>query len=142
MNKKDLMLRFIRIIRNRKLLTDFIKNIFDYDDFNDYNYLFRVQSEDDRVIIDIYDNISENRFNRYNFIFSNGDFDVQVFRKDNVFNTYMYIVNLTDSNNKLLKFGYLFKLDEEEMVEYAKTFLDIKFVMVLDNLLHKFISQS
>ena len=69
MNKKNMMREFINIINNRKLMTDFIKNIFDYDNFNDYNYLFRMIEEDNGIIIDIYDNVSDNRFNRYIFLF-------------------------------------------------------------------------
>ena len=56
MNKKDILYTFIKTIEKKQLLTKFIKNIFDYENFNDYNYLFRITENSNQVIIDIYDN--------------------------------------------------------------------------------------
>ena len=50
-------------------MTSFIKNFFDYKYLNDYNYIFRMIDNEVELIIDIYDNVSENRFNRYVFNF-------------------------------------------------------------------------
>ena len=135
MNKKDIMYKFIKAIEKEKLLTLFIKNIFDYQNFYDYNYLFRITSDTKKISIDIYDNISENRFNRYIFIFSSGPFKIKTDEKNNVFITHIYIENVVDSQNKLLKLAYLFKLKPHEMIPYAKKFLDNKIVTILNNII-------
>lgn len=123
MNKKDLMLTFIKEIYDSKLMTIFIKNIFDYENFNDYNYLFRMIENNQEIIIDIYDNVSDNRFNRYIFSFEELNYDFKVIEEGNVFVNYINILKLDNPDNKLLKLGYLFKLNDNEMIEYAKTFL-------------------
>ena len=37
MNKKNIMWEFINEIYDKKMMTDFIKNIFNYENFYDYN---------------------------------------------------------------------------------------------------------
>ena len=69
MNNKLYMFRFLSNIQKSNLLTDFIKNIFNYNELHDYNYIFRMSNADNKIIIDIYDNISDHRFNRYIFWF-------------------------------------------------------------------------
>lgn len=135
MNKRILMGKYIRKIKRTKELTSFIAFIFDYDNFNDYNYIFRMKEEDNRIIIDIYDNISDNRFNRYIFNFNNSNLKSRVVKEGNVFVNYINISSLNDCNNKLYKFGYLFKLDKDKMVEYANSFLDKKYVDILVSIL-------
>ena len=68
MNKKDLLVRFINTIKRKKLLTEFIKFLFDYDFLSDYNYIFRIVDSDNKVIIDIYDNISDFYYNIFAFV--------------------------------------------------------------------------
>lgn len=135
MNKKAIMSRFIEKIEDRKLMTLFIKELFDYDNFNDYNYLFRMKDDYKRVIIDIYDNVSSNRFNRYIFSFIKGDYDFKVVEDKNVFVSYINILNLVDSDNKLLKLGYLFRIRKNKMIGYAKTFLTDEIVKCLEEVL-------
>lgn len=135
MNKKVIMGRFIEKIEDRKLTTLFIKELFDYDNFNDYNYLFRMKDDNKRVIIDIYDNVSSNRFNRYIFSFTKGDYDFKLVEDKNVFVSYINILNLVDSDNKLLKLGYLFRIRKNKMIDYAKTFLTDEIVKCLEEVL-------
>ena len=135
MNKKEIMSCFIDKIYKNNLMTLFIKNVFDYEDFNDYNYLFRMKEDKDSIVIDIYDNISDNRFNRYIFYFYKGEYDIKVLEEGNVFVSYIYIYNVEDSDNKLLKLAYLFKLDKIEMIRYSKTFLSLEIVMILNEVL-------
>lgn len=135
MDKKELLINFINKIQKKKLLTAFISELFNYDGFHDYNYLFRINSEDDLVIIDIYDNVSSNRFNRYIFVFKNGEYSFKTIEEGNVFVTKIYIDNIQDDSIKLHKFAFLFRLDYSEMHDYAKTFLSNKFVMILDSLI-------
>ena len=136
MNKKDMLYTFIKEIEKNKLLTLFIKNIFDYKNLHDYNYIFRIINEKDAVIMDIYDNISDNRFNRYIFCFNNKNYKNKV-SDNNVFVTYININKLTDSDNKLYKLAYLTKLNSDEIIEYANSFLDIKLVNILINIIKK-----
>lgn len=136
MNKKVIMGRFIEKIEDRKLTTLFIKELFDYDNFNDYNYLFRMKDDNKRVIIDIYDNVSSNRFNRYIFSFTKGDYDFKLVEDKNVFVSYINILNLYDSDNKLLKLGYLFRIRKNKMIDYAKTFLTDEIVKCLEEVLN------
>ena len=135
MDKKVIMGRFIEKIEDRKLMTLFIKELFDYDNFNDYNYLFRMKDDNKRVIIDIYDNVSSNRFNRYIFSFTKGGYDFKLVEDKNVFVSYINILNLYDSDNKLLKFGYLFRIRKNKMIDYAKTFLTDEIVKCLEEVL-------
>jgi len=141
MNKKELMRYFINKLNKSKLITVFIKNIFDYENFYDYNYLFRIKEDGNTIIIDIYDNISDNRFNRYIFSFDNGEYDIKIYEECNVFVSYIIINKIKNPNNKLLKFAYLFQLDKDEMLEYAKSFLDNDIILVLEKILKKPIFQ-
>lgn len=134
MNKKNIMSGFINQINDRKLMTDFIKNIFDYEHFYDYNYLFRMIDTDDEIIIDIYDNVSDNRFNRYIFSFSKLD-DIKIMEEGNVFVNYINIKKVVDSDHKLIKLAYLFKIEDNMMIDYASSFLDPVFVDILQEIL-------
>lgn len=131
MNKKNMMRDFIKAIDTNKMMTKFIKNIFDYSDFYDYNYLFRMIDGDNEVIVDIYDNVSDNRFNRYIFSFLEHEYDFRVIEEGNVFVNYISILNIEDNDNRLLKLAYLFKIDDGKMIEYANSFLDDEFVLLL-----------
>lgn len=131
MNKKDLLYTFINTIERKQLLTNFIKNIFDYKEFHDYNYLFRMTENSNQIIIDIYDNISDNRFNRYIFNFSRSNYDIRAIKEGNVFVTYINVLRIGESDNKLYKLAYLTKLNKNKMIEYANTFLDKEFVDIL-----------
>lgn len=131
MNNKSIMRNFIRIINDTGLMTKFIMNIFDYNNLNDYNYIFRFISHDKEIIIDIYDNISNNRFNRYIFSFLECNYDMKTVEENGIFVSYICVLNATDSNDKLLKLAYLFSLDKSRMIEYASSFLDNIFVEIL-----------
>ena len=135
MNKKEIMYNFINEIKNRGLLTKFIKLIFNYDNFNDYNYIFRIFMESDRVVMDIYDNISDNRFNRYVFFFDNDKHGIKCIKEGNVYVTYINVLNISDGSNYLSKLAYLFKLDKEEMFEYANTFLEQEYIDILKDII-------
>lgn len=135
MNKKDILRNFIGYINDNGLMTNFIKNIFNYENIFDYNYLFRMIDNNDSIIMDIYDNISDNRFNRYIFSFFDSGYDFKVVEEGNVFVNYICVVNVLNPQNNLLKLAYLFKLDKDEMILYAKTFLDYEFVIILMDLI-------
>jgi len=135
MNKKNMMRDFIKAIDDNKMMTKFIKNIFDYSEFYDYNYLFRMIDGDNEVIMDIYDNVSDNRFNRYIFSFLEHEYDFRVIEEGNVFVNYINVLNIGDNNNKLLKLAYLFKIDNGKMIEYASSFLDNEFVLLLSDII-------
>lgn len=126
-----------RIASKGNILTLFIKSIFDYEEFYDYSYLFRMKEEGNTEIIDIYDNVSDNRFNRYMFIFDKGEYDIRVIEECNVFVSYIYVYNVVDSKDKLLKLAYLFNLDNDLMVEYAESFLPDKIIQILIKVIKK-----
>lgn len=135
MNKKEMMLAFFRKIKYRKLMTKFLVNIFDYDGLNDYNYIYRIQDNNDNIVIDIFDNISINRFNRYIFSFNLNDLEYQVSEKDSVFVSVISVIKANDCNNKLLKLAYLFKIDNDKMIDYANSFLDMEFVKIIKGII-------
>lgn len=126
-----------RIASKRNILTLFIKSIFDYEEFYDYSYLFRMKEEGNIEIIDIYDNVSDNRFNRYMFIFDKGEYDIRVIEECNVFVSYIYVYNVVNSKDKLLKLAYLFNLDNDLMEEYARSFLPDKIIQILIKVIKK-----
>ena len=131
MTNKNEMYSFFRKIINKKLMTKFLINIFDYEGLEDYNYISRLSSNKDSVILDIYDNVTENRFNRYCFNFNEESKTIFNEEYDNVFLTNIAVLNSTDDDNKLIKFAYLFNLSKKDRVEYGSTFLDKKFVDLL-----------
>ena len=137
MKKRELMREFINLLDRRNLLTLFIKNIFNYNEFNDYNYLFRMIDDSNKIIIDIYDNVSEHRFNRYIFNFGRKMYgDDKVF-SDNVYITYINIVYLKEDVIDIFRLGYLFKIRKNMMLEYAMSIFDREIVKVLEEVLKK-----
>lgn len=139
MNKRVLMKEFIETIDRRKLMTQFIKNMFNYQELYDYNYLFRIKEKGNMIVIDIYDNVSNNRFNRYIYRFSPGKYMIKIEEKDNVFVNYINIMNIDKDNyeNNIIKLGYLFKLKKNKMIEYAHKFLSDEVVDILSEILKK-----
>lgn len=137
MNKRDMLYKFIKTIENKQLLTKFIINLFDYQDFHDYNYIFRMVINNNEIIIDIYDNISNNRFNRYIFDYEVNDQETYVTEEGNVFVTYINVLKMNDSSNKLYKLAYLTKLDKCQIIDYASTFLNREFVNILKDIIKK-----
>lgn len=135
MNRRRMMGLYLKKLERSKLLTRFIALLFDYKDFHDYNYIYRMVEENKRIIIDIYDNISSNRFNRYIISFKENDKGYNIQEMDNVFVTYINVFKIENADNMLLKFCYLFTLEVDEMVEYAKEFLDLDMVLCLEEML-------
>ena len=135
MDKMDVMIRFFKMIEGSNLMTVFIKNIFGYEDINDYNYMFRMFDDGGKIIIDIYDNFTINRFNRYVFNFLDCDYVVLEQKEDFVFVKFMSVLNINDGDDNLYKLAYLFNLDNDRMLEYANTFLDIKFIDILKKII-------
>ena len=125
------MIAFINYIEEHNIMTLFIKNLFDYQELYDYNYLFRLKVIGSNVIIDIYDNVSNNRFNRYIFNFNDEKDNYHSVNSDNVYVTYLNVLRTCDSENKLDKLAHLFSLKKREMYDYAKTFLDDIFINIL-----------
>ena len=136
MSKKSIFKEFINIINNTDLMTKFIKNIFDYTDLYEYNYIFRMMDKDELIIIDIFDNVSVTRFNRYIFDFENDDSNKE-YIEDGIFIKYINVMNTKDSYDKLLKLAYLFKIDEKTMIDYASSFLDKEFVKIIEDIKNK-----
>ena len=135
MNKKELLVNLINIIKEKKLLTYFIKTIFDYDNINDNNYIFHIEENNEIIIIDIYDNVNDNRFNRYIIDYKKGRVKNRIIRNSNVFITYIDALNIKDSDNKILKLVYLTTLDKKNIIAYANTFLDYKFIDILKEII-------
>ena len=106
---------FINRINDNNLMTEFIKNIFDYEYFYDYN--------------------TYNNSNNNSDSFENNDYDFKVIEESNVFVNYISIFKIDDSDNKLLKLAYLFKLDNDKMINYANTFLNKVFVDILKDII-------
>lgn len=135
MNKKNMMREFINKINKRGLMTRFIRNIFDYDDFHDYNYFFRMIDMDNKIILDIYDNVSDTKLNRYVFSFDGVDYTIKIDNNGSIFVHYISVLNTKNSDKKLMKLAYLFNIDEGMMLEYADSFLDKIFVEILREIL-------
>lgn len=136
---KQIMFNFINNVVNNNLTTKMLVEIFDYSNLEDYNYIFRVSFDDENVIVDIYDNVSINRFNRFYFSFNNLFDNYNRVENANVFVTYISVYGINDLNNNIFKFAHLFSLDVNNMLEYAKTFLDESFVNLLQNIIKKII---
>ncbi len=132
---REVLSEFLYSLEEEKKLTKFLKIIFKYKVLHDYNYISRIVVNDKSVILDVYDNILENRFNRYIFSFTKGGYDFKLVEDKNVFVSYINILNLYDSDNKLLKFGYLFRIRKNKMIDYAKTFLTDEIVKCLEEVL-------
>lgn len=130
MNNENVMYRFIKKINDNGLMTKFIMNIFNYNDINDNNYIIRIGGNDKEIIIDIYDNVSDTRFNRYIFNFYHGG-NMRYYKDDYLYITNIYVLDVIDDDNKLLKLAYLFNIDSDKMVDYADSFLDNEFVELL-----------
>ena len=62
---REVLSEFLYSLEEEKKLTKFLKIIFKYKVLHDYNYISRIVVSKESVILDIYDNILENRFNRY-----------------------------------------------------------------------------
>ena len=138
---EHLLYKFISIIRDRELLTEFIKYIFEYQELHDYNYIFRIELSNKDVIIDIYDNVSEHRFNRYIFSYKKGEYSNGVIANNNsVFVTYIDVLGLTDSSILMYKLGYMTTLSKKKLLVYAKTFLPDIYVEILKEIIKKPIS--
>lgn len=141
MNRACLLYQFINTIRDKNLLTEFIKYIFEYQELHDYNYIFRIVKEHSEVIIDIYDNVSENRFNRYIFSYKKGEYSNGIIaNNNNVFVTYIDVLGLKNSEVLMYKLGYMTTLGKRKIVEYAHTFLDDKYIEILKEIIKKPIS--
>lgn len=137
MSKKEIMSNFVNKINDKKMMTLFIKNIFGYDNFTDYNYLFRIIEDSKKIILDIYDNVSDHRFNRYIFNFGKGSYDIKTLEDKNVFVSWINVLSVEDSDNKLLKLAYLFKIRKNLMIKYAESFLDKEIVLILEDIIKK-----
>jgi len=131
MTKKKEMYTFLKCIESNNLMTKFLINIFHYDGLEDYNYISRIGMNENLVILDIYDNVTENRFNRYCFNFDKDSSSYFNEEYNNVFITNIAINNSFDEDNNFIKLSYMFKISKSKRVEYAKTFLDDEFIKFL-----------
>lgn len=137
-NKKKIMKEFLELILKKNLLTKFLNDIFEYNSFKDYNYIYRLGSDEESIVIDIYDNVSINRFNRYIYSFmSNNDYDYVVEIHNNVYVHYYNVFRLGGKLDKRMMFGYLFTLSYDKMVEYAREFMDTEYLECLEMVLKK-----
>ncbi len=137
---REVLSEFLYSLEEEKKLTKFLKIIFKYKVLHDYNYISRIVVSKESVILDIYDNILENRFNRYIFDFENKNYIYNVDDKDDVFVTSICINNLTEDNiygNNLLRVAYIFKLDTKNMIGYAKEIFTNDIVSILEKVIKK-----
>ena len=136
---REVLSEFLYSLEEEKKLTKFLKIIFKYKVLHDYNYISRIVVNDKSVILDVYDNILENRFNRYIFDFENKNYIYNVDDKEDVFVTSICI-NITEDNiygNNLLIFAYIFKLDTKNMIGYAKEIFTNDIVSILEKVIKK-----
>lgn len=131
MTNQELMYKFISNINDNGLITKFLISIFNYENLNEYNYIFRISMEGYYIIVDLFDNVSENRFNRYFFDFSKGKNTFSDNDYLNICVTHIKVLNVKKNGNNLLKLAYLFKLKKCRMINYAQKFLDEEFVEIL-----------
>ena len=136
MDRGDTLYRFIKQLQKKKLLTSFINDIFGYKNLNDYNYIFRISKQKGKFIIDVYDNISINRFNRFIFLF-NDNKGYQNHIENNVLLTYINISKAASNGNKIDKLAYMLTLDHNKMLKYAKTFLSEEYITILERIIKK-----
>ena len=135
MNKMNIMKKFILIIRDRGLLTKFINDVFNYTELHEYNYIFRIIDNNDEIIIDIYDNVSNNRFNRYIYSFIDDSYDIKIEKNDFLYIKYVSVLNIKNIDDNICKLAYLFKIEDDEMINYANSFLDNEFVEILKSII-------
>ena len=128
-----IMKEFLKVIYKKNLLTDFLNDVFEYKDFGDYNYIYRLGNDDTSVIIDVYDNVSINRFNIYIYCFFNNSKDKYIVREiDNVYVHYYDVFKIGKIGDKKKMFGHLFTISYNDMLEYARRFMDNKYVECLN----------
>lgn len=131
MNKKDLFIKYIKSIIKRKKLTLLVNNIFDKKIIDDNSYLFRLINNKNQVIIDIHDNVSTNRFNRYIFDFGNTNKEYETKVIDGVYITYIGINNIKTYHNNIQKFASLFNRHNKNILSEAKIFMDNELIDIL-----------
>lgn len=131
MKNKEIMSEFLNSLNKKNKLTAFFKIVFDYEVLNDYNYISRFVTRDDEVIIDIYDNVLDNRFNRYIFNFKNREEVINVNDNDDVIVTVINVNAKYVPWNNLMRLAYLFSDYVMDKYSYAKVFLpdDILYVL-------------
>ncbi len=131
MKNKKIMSDFLNSLIKYNKLTEFFKIIFNYKVLNDYNYISRFMNKKDSIIIDIYDNIMHNRFNRYILYYVNKEYSINIKSEGDVIVTSICINANYDINNNLMKFAYLFSKNNKDIIKYAKTFLPNDIVNIL-----------
>ena len=134
---KEIMAAYLRSLNNKNKLIKLLKIFFGYKDIKKDNYLVRLYEDDDRVVMDIYDNINNNRFNRYIFDFKNNLGTIVREYRTNVYITEIYVRTINKINKLILKFAYIFKLKDEEMSEYAKKILPKELLTPLLDIIKK-----
>lgn len=131
MKNKKIMSDFLNSLIKYNKLTEFFKIIFNYKVLNDYNYISRFMNKKDSIIIDIYDNVMHNRFNRYILYYVNKEYSINIKSEGDVIVTSICINANYDINNNLMKFAYLFSKNNKDIIKYAKTFLPNDIVNIL-----------
>ena len=129
MSNQDLLIKYINNLKRKKLLTSFISYIFDYPNIKEYNYIFRIKKENNNVIIDIYDNISTYKLNRYIFDYSSNE--LKKHHKESIYITQIGMINIKNKKSKIFKLAYLFTLEKNKMSDYANKFLKPEFTELL-----------
>lgn len=125
------MSEFLNSLSKKNKLTTFFKIVFDYKVLNDYNYISRFVTTSDEVIIDIYDNVLDNRFNRYIFNFHDREELININDNDDVIVTVINVnANYVPWNN-LMRLAYLFSDFVIDKYNYAKTFLPLDIISLL-----------
>lgn len=133
---KQVMFNYINEIDKKNLVTKMLVETFDYVELEDHNYIFRVSSDETSVIMDVYDNVTVNRFNRFYFSFNVNSIDHYQKEANNVFETWINVFKCNESKN-IFKFAHLFTLDTNDMIKYAESFLSNEFISLLEEVLNK-----
>lgn len=137
MKNRKIMSEFLNSLNRNNKLTSFFKIIFNYEVLNDYNYISRFAEIGDSFIIDIYDNVSDNRFNRYIFNFNQKDFSKMVKNDGDVIVTFICVnANYVPLDN-VMKLAYMFSNHNNDIAMYARTFLPDDIIDILLKIVEK-----
>lgn len=137
MKNKKIMSEFLDSLSKNNKLTLFFKIVFNYKVLNDYNYISRFVNKRDYFIIDIYDNVLDNRFNRYIFDFKNDNYVININSLDDVIVTSICVNGSYFPSNNLMKLSYMFSKHNQDIIAYGKNFLPDEILNILEDIIKK-----
>lgn len=121
MSLDKMMELFVLNVKRRKLLSKLVCLLCGNANFRDYNYIFRMKRENNKIIIDICENVTDVRFHRFIYCFSYGIHKDEFIDSVNV--KTIYVLNNSVILDNSVMFGVLFSYDKEHMLLYGKKIL-------------------